>query len=95
VYDGLLMLAIFVVVLAYWRRTRGRPPESRIYWGYLLLLGAGRFAESLLRTDPFFVGNLQQAQLLGLVYLAAGGVMLPILHRRSTSKPLPKAVSDR
>jgi len=94
-YDGLLMAAIFVTLLWYWRRTRGRPPESRIYWGYLLLLGTGRFLESFLRTDPVFVDNLQQAQLLGLIYLVLGAVMLPVLHVRSTGKPLPKPVSDR
>jgi len=94
-YDGLLMVAIFLVLLSYWRRIRGRPPESRIYWGYLLLLGLGRFFESYLRTDPLFVDNLQQAQALGLIYIAAGAVMLPILAMRSTQKPLPKAVSDR
>jgi phosphatidylglycerol:prolipoprotein diacylglycerol transferase len=94
-YDGLLMAAIFVTLLWYWRRTRGRPPESRIYWGYLLLLGAGRFLESLLRTDPLFVDNLQQAQLLGLIYVVLGAVMLPVLHVRSSGKPLPKPVSER
>ncbi len=94
-YDGLLMLAIFVGLLLYWRSTRGRPPESRIYWGYLLLLGGGRFLESFLRMDPLAVDNLQQAQVIGLVYLVAGAVMLPVLHVRSTRKGLPKAVSDR
>src|SRR5207253_528637 len=38
-YDGLVMVIIFVVLVAYWRRVRGRPPESRVYWAYLLLFG--------------------------------------------------------
>jgi len=105
-YDGLLMLAIFVVLYLYWRRVRGHPPEGRVWLAYLLLLGAGRFLLSFLRTDPLFLGGLQQAQVLGLLYLGVGAVSLPVLVRRaarlaSTSrarngeKPLLKPVSDR
>jgi phosphatidylglycerol:prolipoprotein diacylglycerol transferase len=79
VYDGLLMLGIFVVLFLYWRRVRGRPPESRVYWAYLLLLGAGRFLESFIRADPVVAFGLQEAHLLGLAYVAAGAVMLPLL----------------
>jgi phosphatidylglycerol---prolipoprotein diacylglyceryl transferase len=81
-YDGLIMLLIFVVLVMYWRRIRVRPPESRVYWAYLLLFGGFRFLTSFLRLDPLFIGGLQQAQLLGLIYAVAGGVMLPILTAR-------------
>jgi phosphatidylglycerol:prolipoprotein diacylglycerol transferase len=81
-YDGLIMLAIFVVLLAYWRRVRGRPPESRVYWAYLLLFGGARFLTSFLRLDPLFIDGLQQAQVLGLAYAVAGAAMLPILTMR-------------
>ncbi len=94
-YDGLLMLAIFVLLLWYWRWVRGRPPESRVYWTYLVLLGGGRFLESFLRTDPLWLGPLQEAQALGLIYFVAGALVLPLLHARSTAKPLPKRVSGR
>jgi len=85
IYDGLLMLAIFVVLFLYWRRVRGRPPESRVYWGYLLLLGTGRFLESFLRVDPVVAFGLQEAHLLGLAYALAGAVMLPLLTMRTTT----------
>jgi phosphatidylglycerol:prolipoprotein diacylglycerol transferase len=78
-YDGLIMLAIFVTLVVYWRRARGHPPESRVYWAYLLLFGGFRFLTSFLRLDPLFVDGLQEAQLLGLIYAIAGGIMLPIL----------------
>jgi phosphatidylglycerol:prolipoprotein diacylglycerol transferase len=81
-YDGLNMALIFIVLLAYWRRVRGRSPESRVYWAYLLLFGGFRFLTSFLRLDPLFVDGLQQAQLLGLVYALAGVLMLPILTAR-------------
>lgn len=100
IYDGLLMLAIFLVLLFYWRRLRGQPPESRIYWGYLLGLGAGRFVESFVREDPVVVFGLQEAHILGLVYVVAGAAMLWVLSMRTGPpktgiKPLHKAVSDR
>ncbi len=82
-YDGLLMTAIFVVLLAYWRRIRGRPPESRVYWAYLLLLGAGRYLQSFLRVEPLILWGIEEGQLLGLVYGASGAVMLGLLSRRS------------
>ncbi|HEV8669714.1 MAG TPA: prolipoprotein diacylglyceryl transferase family protein [Candidatus Limnocylindria bacterium] len=105
-YDGLLMLAIFFVVYLYWRRVRGRPPEGRVWLAYLLGLGGGRFLLSFLRTDPLFLDGLQQAQVLGLLYLGAGAVTLPVLERRASrlasrqraqngDKPLLKPVSDR
>lgn len=81
-YDGLIMALIFIVLVAYWQRVRGRPPESRVYFAYLLLFGGFRFLTSYLRLDPLFIDGLQQAQLLGLVYAVAGAVMLPILSAR-------------
>jgi phosphatidylglycerol:prolipoprotein diacylglycerol transferase len=81
-YDGLIMLAIFVLLFAYWRRLRGRPPEGRVYFAYLLLFGGFRFATSYLRLDPLFLDGLQEAQLLGLIYALAGAVMLPVLTLR-------------
>jgi phosphatidylglycerol:prolipoprotein diacylglycerol transferase len=81
-YDGLIMALIFVVLFAYWRRVRGRLPESRVYWAYLLLFGGFRFFTSFLRLDPLFIGGLQQAQLLGLIYAVGAAIMLPILSAR-------------
>jgi phosphatidylglycerol:prolipoprotein diacylglycerol transferase len=99
IYDALLMAAIFVVLFAYWRRVRGRPPESRVYWAYLLGLGAGRFLESLVRLDPVVAFGWQEGQILGLIYAVSGAVMLVVLSRReravSLEKPLHKAVSER
>jgi phosphatidylglycerol:prolipoprotein diacylglycerol transferase len=87
-YDGLIMLAIFIVLVVYWRRVRGRPPESRVYWAYLVLFGGFRFLTSFLRLDPIFIDGLQEAQLLGLIYALSGGIMLPILsaHGRLDSR---------
>jgi phosphatidylglycerol:prolipoprotein diacylglycerol transferase len=82
-YDGLIMVLIFIVLVAYWRRVRGRPPESRVYWAYLLLFGGFRFLTSFLRLDPLFIDGLQEAQLLGLIYAVAGAIMLPILSARA------------
>jgi len=82
-YDALLMTAIFVVLYRYWRGVRGVPPESRVYWAYLLLLGAGRYLESFVRDEPLILWGIQEGQLLGLVYAVAGGLMLALLTARS------------
>ena len=100
IYDGLLMAVTFVVLFLVWRRIRGQAPESRIYWGYLLMLGAGRFFESFLREDPVVAFGLQEAHLLGGAYALAGGVMLVALNMRTKrpeipSKPLHNGVSGR
>ena len=81
-YDALLMLGIFVVLYAYWRRVRGRPPESRVYWAYLLLLGAGRFLQGFVRVEPVVAFGWTEAQILGALYAVAGGVMLLVLTAR-------------
>jgi phosphatidylglycerol:prolipoprotein diacylglycerol transferase len=86
IYDGLLMLAIFVVIFWYWRRVRGQPPESRVYWAYLLGLGAGRFLESFVREDPVVLFGLQEAHILGLIYAIAGAAMLWVLSMRTTRR---------
>lgn len=75
-YDALLMAAVFVVLLAYWRTVRGHPPESRVFWAYLLLLGAGRYLQSFLRVEPLVLWGIEEGQLLGLLYAVAGAVML-------------------
>ena len=76
VYDALLMFAAFVVLYAYWRRVRGRPPESRVYWAYLLLLGAGRFLQGFVRVEPIVVNGWTEGQILSVAYMVAGAVML-------------------
>jgi phosphatidylglycerol:prolipoprotein diacylglycerol transferase len=82
-YDSLIMVAIFIALVSLWLRVRGRPPESRVYWAYLLLFGGFRFVTSFLRLDPLFIDGLQEAQLLGLIYAVGGAIMLPILTARS------------
>jgi len=82
-YDLLVDVVILVVLLRYWPRVRGHPPEGRVFWLYLVLYGGFRFATSFLRLDPVVFGGLQEAQLLGLVYVAAGIPALVRAHRRA------------
>ena len=91
-YDALLMAGVFVVLLAFWRRVRGRPPESRVYWAYLLLLGAGRVLQGFVRTEPAVLFGWTEAQILGVLYVLSGASMLVLLtarsrHRRSAHAP--------
>ena len=89
-YDGLVMVLIFIMLVTYWRRVRGRPLESRVYWAYLLLFGGFRFLTSFLRLDPLFIDGLQEAQLLGLIYAVAGATGLLLLERRGALRTVAR-----
>ena len=80
-YDLLVDLLIFVILLRYWARARGHAPEGRVFWLYLVLYGGFRFATSFLRLDPIVFAGLQEAQLLGLIYVLAGIPALIWAHR--------------
>lgn len=82
VYDALWDLVIAALAYAYWRRVRGRPPEGRAYLLVLALYGGGRFLSSFLRLDPVLVAGLQEAQLLGIVYVVLAVPALLLERRR-------------
>jgi phosphatidylglycerol:prolipoprotein diacylglycerol transferase len=82
-YDCLLMLATFVILWWYWHRVRGHVPEGRVWAGYLVLFGLGRFAESFLRQDPVVLFGLQEAHILGLTYGVLGIAYLVWARQRS------------
>jgi phosphatidylglycerol:prolipoprotein diacylglycerol transferase len=84
-YDLLVDVLIFVVLLRVWSRVRGHSPEGRVFWLYLVLYGGFRFATSFLRLDPIVLAGLQEAQVLGLIYVLAGIPALVWLHRRAGS----------
>jgi phosphatidylglycerol:prolipoprotein diacylglycerol transferase len=81
-YDLLVDLLIFAVLLRYWSRVWGRPPEGRVFWLYLVLYGGFRFATSFLRLDPIVLAGLQEAQILGLGYVLVGVPALVRLRER-------------
>jgi phosphatidylglycerol:prolipoprotein diacylglycerol transferase len=82
-YDLIVDLFIFSAMVWYWRRVRGHPPEGRVWWLYIVLYGGFRFATSFLRLDPVVFAGLQEAQLLGLIYVVAGIPALVWLDRRA------------
>ncbi len=81
-YDLIVDVLIFLVLLWYWRRVRGHPPEGRAFLLYVVLYGGFRFATSFLRLDPVVLGGLQEAQVLGLGYVVLGVPTLVSFHRR-------------
>ena len=99
-YDLLTVLGIFVVCLLVWRRIRGHPPEGRVFWIYLVLYGGARFVTSFLRLDPIVFAGLQEGQLLGLLFVAAGVPALARLWVRAdaasgTGRPPPVSTTIR
>jgi phosphatidylglycerol:prolipoprotein diacylglycerol transferase len=85
-YDLLVDLVIFAVLLRYFARVTGRPPEGRVFWLYCVLYGGFRYLTSFLRLDPVVLAGLQEAQLLGLLYVAAGVPALVWAHRRASGR---------
>ena len=85
-YDLLVDLVIFAVLLRYFARVTGRPPEGRVFWLYCVLYGGFRFATSFLRLDPIVLAGLQEAQLLGLAYVVVGIPALVWAHRRAAGR---------
>lgn len=85
-YDLLVDLVIFAVLLRYFARVTGHPPEGRVFWLYCVLYGGFRFATSFLRLDPVVLAGLQEAQLLGLGYVLAGVPVLVWAHRRDRGR---------
>jgi phosphatidylglycerol:prolipoprotein diacylglycerol transferase len=81
VYDGLFDLALAAAAYLFWRREWLRPPQGRAYLIVLGLYGAGRFASSFLRLDPIVLAGLQEAQILGIAYVAISVVLLAIRWR--------------
>ena len=82
-YDLLVDLVIFVILVRYFARVTGRPPEGRVFWLYCVLYGGFRFLTSFLRLDPIVFAGLQEAQLLGLAYVVTGVPALVQAHRRA------------
>ena len=70
VYDGLWDVALALGAYLFWRRAWLRTPQGRAYVIVLGLYGLGRFLSSFLRLDPVVLGGLQEAQVLGLAYIA-------------------------
>src|SRR5207245_11204340 len=70
VYDGLFDLALAAAAYLFWRREWLRPPQGRAYLFVLGAYGAGRFVTSCLRLDPVVLGGFQEAQILGVAYVA-------------------------
>jgi phosphatidylglycerol:prolipoprotein diacylglycerol transferase len=88
-YDALLMLVTFVILWTYWHRVRGQVPEGRVWAGYLVLFGFGRFMESFLRQDPVVLWGLQEAHFLGLAYGLVGSAYLVWAARRAKRPAKP------
>ena len=91
VYDGLLDLGIAALAYTFWRREWLRHPQGRAYLIVLGLYGAGRFASSFLRLDPVVLAGLQEAQVLGLAYVAVAGASWLALRPRVRSAPTGSA----
>src|SRR5262249_1658981 len=76
VYDAIWDLVVAAFAYLFWRGEWLRAPQGRAYLIVLGMYGAGRFVSSFLRLDPVVLGGLQEAQILGLAYVAVAAGLL-------------------
>lgn len=69
-------IAYFAIFLWLWRRRDRGWPDGSIFWWYLVLSGAARFAVEFVRINPQVAWGLSAAQLTSLALMAVGGAML-------------------
>jgi phosphatidylglycerol---prolipoprotein diacylglyceryl transferase len=79
--NALLLCALLLGLL--WLRRRLGGPQGVVFWAYVLLYGASRFAIEFYRGDPRGqLGSLSTSQVIGLVAVATAAVALLVLVTR-------------
>lgn len=73
-----LVWDLFAVAIVLWLLPRAARIglEGRLLFVFLAIYGIGRFALGAVRLDPAWIFGLQQAQLVSIVFIAAGAVAL-------------------
>jgi phosphatidylglycerol---prolipoprotein diacylglyceryl transferase len=73
IYETILYTGVFIVL---WSMRRRSGTEGRIFYLYLVLLGACRFMVEFVRINPRVLGGLSEAQLIAAVMVVTGIVAL-------------------
>ena len=91
-YETILYTVVFLILWSM-RKRAGR--EGRIFYLYLLLLGACRFMVEFLRINPRVLFGLSEAQLIALTMMVAGTVALyltgGVFSGWSSEEPAPQS----
>lgn len=81
-YESLLDLAIFGILLWVSRRHQAKLLDGDLFWGYLLSYSFVRFWLEFLRPDAWKIGGIATAQLIALGSIALAVIALLLRHRR-------------
>ncbi len=73
IYEAILYTGVFLFL---WSMRRRAGVEGRIFYLYLVLLGACRFMVEFLRINPRMLFGLSEAQVIGLVMVVTGLIAL-------------------
>jgi phosphatidylglycerol---prolipoprotein diacylglyceryl transferase len=103
IYEAILYTIVFAVLWSLRKRVR---VDGRLFYLYLVLLGACRFMVEFLRINPRVLWGLSEAQLISIVMMVVGVVALYLTGgiisgwaRESASagagKPVPKATPPK
>ncbi len=85
-YESLWNIAVFTVLVT-WLRPRFRRQPGALFFWYLGLYSAGRFAIEAIRLDSFWVAGWRVAQVASLAGMIIAALGLFWTHRRARSAP--------
>jgi phosphatidylglycerol:prolipoprotein diacylglycerol transferase len=80
-YESLWNLAVFAILFFVLRKRLADRPGA-LFFAYLALYGAGRFALETFRLDSEYLGPFRSAQVVAAVCLVAAAVAIPWLRLR-------------
>jgi len=79
IYEMMASLVIFAVL---WRLRKRPLPDGFLFWTYLILAGAERFAVEFWRTNRKVLLDLTVAQMISVVLILLGAISVAILLQR-------------
>lgn len=90
IYEAVLYVAIFVLL---WSIRKRAGVEGRIFYLFLILAGAARFAVEFWRINPRVLWGLTEYQLFSILMTAAGTIAFLFTLNRKPEAALAKATS--
>ena len=83
IYETILYLGVFWIL---WSMRKTSHPAGRLFYWYLVLAGAARFAVEFVRVNPRVFHALSEAQLIAIAMMVVGGVALILTREKDQAE---------
>ncbi len=83
IYETILYLGVFAIL---WSMRKTSHPAGRLFYWYLVLAGAARFAVEFVRVNPRVFHALSEAQLIAIAMMVVGGVALMLTREKDQAE---------